>query len=587
MINSANKHIVSDIFSDSNTTRYSIPKYQREYTWWKDNWDDLLSDIQESDGSHFIWSIICINDWSDSLSPVLELVDWQQRLTTISLLFCSIYNILSQSPIATDDDMKNELYNLKHRLINKSDKKPKLKLSEQNYNYGDYQCVLKELGIHEFYDDTKNKGNRQIFRAYRYFLSKLWEYNQSDIITLLNKVYATILVKIEVNSNSDAFMLFESLNNRGIPLSAIDLIKNKLLAEIEKNDSMSIDVAFNRWKQLVEHLSEYPTQERYLRQYYNAFKIDTKIKVEGQSKATRSNLIRIYETLISRDTNYIFEELLSKWMIYGDIMSPNESDNTIIKQLKKELTDLANVKAAPSYLLLLYIFTHPIVKDLWFYQQVLQILVSYFIRRNITDFPNTRNLDQIFIDLVEAIDSDSSKLNTSYIHEYFTNPLRCSSDSEFERSLQWDLYTINTDATRFILSKIEESSRTDETIKDFWEKKDNKKLLRTIEHIFPEWENIPQSWVDMIADWNRQEAIDIQNQYVHKLGNLTLTWFNQSLSNFDFVKKRDRKEKDNPIWYKNGLYLNKDLAVKDSWTKEDIISRTKILVDEAMKIFKF
>ena len=149
------------------------------------------------------------------------------------------------------------------------------------------------------------------------------------------------------------------------------------------------------------------------------------------------------------------------------------------------------------------------------------------------------------------------------------------------------MYELNVDATRFILSKIEESKSTKEHFKDFWARDNSDKLIWTIEHIFPEGKNIPADWVEMIADGNKEKAENIQVELVHKIGNLTLTGFNQNLSNFDFIVKRDRKNKDdNFIGYKNGLYLNEDLKDKETWLKKDIEERTNKLVSIALDIFK-
>jgi hypothetical protein len=113
-------------------------------------------------------------------------------------------------------------------------------------------------------------------------------------------------------------------------------------------------------------------------------------------------------------------------------------------------------------------------------------------------------------------------------------------------------------------------------------------LLWTIEHIFPEGKNIPNDWVNMIAGGDKEKAIDLQEEYVHRLGNLTLTGFNPSLSNFAFIKKRDRSNKaGKAIGYKNKLWLNRAIAKKHKWTIEDIEKRTEELVDGAIKLFKF
>jgi hypothetical protein len=122
---------------------------------------------------------------------------------------------------------------------------------------------------------------------------------------------------------------------------------------------------------------------------------------------------------------------------------------------------------------------------------------------------------------------------------------------------------------------------------NFWEKDDKGKLIWTIEHIFPEGENIPKEWIDMVVNGNIDDAKKIQSEWVHKLGNLTLTGYNPNLSNFSFEKKRDRKDKkENYIGYKNGLYLNTNLIQKQSWIVEDIKERTDKLIEESLKLFR-
>jgi len=133
---------------------------------------------------------------------------------------------------------------------------------------------------------------------------------------------------------------------------------------------------------------------------------------------------------------------------------------------------------------------------------------------------------------------------------------------------------------------MEEKHQTKEIYKDLWKRDRSNKFIWTIEHIFPEGKNIPKEWVDMIANGNEEEAKELQIEYVHKLGNLTLTGYNSKLSNFSFEKKRDRRDSEGHyVGYKNGLYLNKKLEDKSSWTIEDIQDRTDELVKEALELF--
>ena len=128
-------------------------------------------------------------------------------------------------------------------------------------------------------------------------------FNYSKAQEFLSKLNSATIVKIDVSSHSDAFTLFETLNNRGVPLSAVDTIKNKLLGEMEKRGvESSLSENYDRWSKVVTNLTdEYSTQERFLRQFYNAFKVDEDIEVKRAIKAIKSNLIHIYEELITRD----------------------------------------------------------------------------------------------------------------------------------------------------------------------------------------------------------------------------------------------------------------------------------------------
>ena len=93
----------------------------------------------------------------------------------------------------------------------------------------------------------------------------------------------------------------------------------------------------------------------------------------------------------------------------------------------------------------------------------------------------------------------------------------------------------------------------------------------------------------MIAGGDRTLANEYLQQYVHKLDNLTMTGYNSTLSNMSFEQKRDRMNKDKTkfIGYKNGLEINAPIAKKDSWTVEDIKSRTEDLVKQVMQMFAF
>jgi len=596
MITSAQNYPTSEIFSTDANLKYVVPKYQREYVWGRNEWVNLFDDLWENAPGHFLGSIICIRQGDiDALqTQVLEVIDGQQRLASLSLLYAALYEWLGTHP-GLDEELQNERFNLRYRLIVKQNKANlKLEPSYQQQNNPDYRAVLAQAGIWKKSAAPKNLGNRRIHRTYRYFLERLKEtdpkgksvFTIERIQELLKKINGACLVKIEVNSHSDAFTLFESLNNRGVPLSAMDIIKNKLLAVLEKQKQDSIDENFETWKQLLENLTEDPNiQQRFLRQYYNTFRISNKVAVKNIPKATRSVLIRIYETLIERDATWVFSDLYEKSQVYNRLINPENENNG--NDMPDRLKDLDRIGGAASYSLLMYILASGTAQSQGMVQ-LTDFMVRYFVRRNLTDFPPTRDLDGIFMELIEHLHkkpADGSIVKR--VREFLSQPNICSTENTFRAKLEGNLYEENSQVTRFILCKLEEDKQTKETKRDLWERDEKGRFVWTVEHIFPQGPNIPRSWVQTMAGGDEKKAKKIQEEQFHKLGNLTLSGYNSKLGNLSFTEKKDRKDsRGRYVGYRNGLFLNEELKKKSTWSSQDIEERTERLVDLAMDQFK-
>ena len=592
MIKSVNNYPVSQLFDIEAGVVYAIPRYQREYTWGKNQWENLFDDVLENDPGYFLGSIICINQSTDALSvQKLELVDGQQRLTTLSLLFASVYHALKSHETDLDDEQRVELINLKRKLVlKKGDDQIRLIPQIQNNNNPDYRAVLAEIGVISECDVPAYAGNRKIFRAYRYFQDRIDEMANGrsnrlgTIMEFLDKVSHACLVKIEVASHADAYTLFESLNNRGMPLTAIDLIKNKLLARLESIEPGKVDHYFGHWNRLLGYLGDdYAIQERFFRQYYNAFKDQLKA-VHQVPVATRSNLIQIYEKLINHDAKDCLQKISAAGRLYSLILSRNQDD--ALNGLEKPIKDLERIQGAPSYLLMLYLLVRKDELELTnaHLSSIVELLVRFFVRRNLTDTPPTRDLTRLFMTVIDKI----SGLRADAIPQSIEQQLVAVSatDEAFQRKLEGPIYEENSGVTRFILCALAEQAMTKESWVDLW-RFENKQFVWTIEHIFPQGENIPQSWITMIADGDEIKAKEIQQTHVHKLGNLTISGFNSALGNKSFEDKRDRVDRQGrAVGYKNGLKLNEDLAASAGWSVVQIDSRTDKLVQQVTQLFK-
>lgn len=585
MIKSVYNYPISTLFDIENQIAYTIPRYQREYTWGKAQWDALFEDLLENDPHYFLGSIICINQADDTHAiQYLELVDGQQRMTTVSLLLAAIYKCLSEQP-NLDLDQQMELRNLKHKLVLKrAPDHPRLIPQVQNHNQQDYFAVLGSIGILEDIELPANAGNRRVFKAFRYFCSRLEQYLEqsndpiNDLQQFLDKVNTATLVKIEVAGHSDAYTLFESLNNRGVPLTAIDLIKNKLLAVLESQDKGSIDKQYNRWKKVIDALGDsYSVQERFFRQYYNGFKSDLK-HIVSVSVATKSNLMLVYEKLINHDAEKFLHDMIRMSENYAQIVGYKPVPEQ--HKLSNLLLSLERIQGAPSYLLLmvLFDFKEDLKLETVHLERIVEFLIAFFVRRNTTDMPPTRDLTRIFMDVAEKVRA----LSGEEVFEYIQSRLKSESadDARFEISLKGPVYDNNKAVCRFILCALEEEKMTRETQVDLWALKGNQ-YVWTIEHIFPQGENIPTVWVDMIANGDSQVAEEYRQRYVHCLGNLTISGYNSALGNKSFKDKQNRMDKQGrKVGYNNGLYLNQNLAQEDSWSVDKIKARTDRLVKE-------
>lgn len=615
MIKTVSQTTIADVFSTTSDKIYKIPKYQREYTWGIKEWDALFKDVTDNDYGYFLGSYICVN--SGSLNgTVLEVIDGQQRFSTITLLLAALYAKLAEYKEEMDEDDISEFLHLRNELANKKQKfsatgkkvteyKQRLLLQKQNSNDEDYTYILSENGIiTDKHTRPSNFGNRRISKAYRHFVKLINDEieeikkdnpnitNIGALFQIVGKFEAAVLVGIEVDSNKDAYMLFESLNHRGVPLSALDLIKNSLIAQSE--NSADTDNVYEQWKQILKAVGQddYSVQERFFRQFYNAFRDELNAPYTSSDKkyhlgylATRTTLIDIYEKMIKSDYHTLLENLAEKAEKYSIIVNNTEDEYIYTTNLQ----NLARISGAPSYLLLLYLLTNQ--KNLCVSDEdikaIVDILIVFFVRRNLTDIPNTRKLTQLFIDIISKIKSESGSDIVTIIKDMLKTV--SATDEIFEEKLRGPIYEENPEATRFVLCSIEELHQTKEIYSDLWSRDSSNKYIWTIEHIFPEGENIPNTWIDMIANGDKAKAIQIKSDYVHTIGNLTITGYNQNLSNMSFEHKKDRKSKDKTkdIGYRNGLFLNSDIVTESEWTVDKITERTDKFVKTLLEMYRW
>lgn len=611
MINSVEDPTVANILSTDMLRIYDIPRYQREYTWNQRDWANLYDDITQNDAGYFLGSFIVVNGTVNSKMDTIhyEVIDGQQRLTTLSLLLAALYTRIMEHKDSIDDDMMlDDIRPLRNRLILKSDKSMTRVIPQvQNHNLEDYRWILKEhIGLDAVMQKPKFLGLRKMSKAFNYFYDRLGEdVGGRDgiecvrcLLDICRLVCSAVVVQITVDSHADAYTLFASLNNRGVPLSAVDLIKNMLLGKVAGVNDGQLDYYFERWQEVLHNLGDdYKTQERFFRQNYDAFRREANKPFIGESGsqlplgsvATRSNLLKIYEKRMEADDGAlkVLDELTENSALYSKIIGLDQEGPD--SELSNQLLELSRAQGVASYLMLLFLFKKQNQLELKDETLALlvKLLVCFFVRRNLTDTPPTRDLERLFISICESLESEGLKgiAAAEYIKKRLVDV--SAGDASFKERLEGPIYDVNPDMTRYILTVIASPSVTKE-MKPLWERYASGNYVWTIEHIFPQGKNIPDEWVKMVADGDMSKAIEVQEKQVHTLGNLTITGYNSKLSNMPFVTKRDRKDVYGAnVGYRNGLNLNDELVNTDTWTSEQIQERTDKLVGLTLKAFDF
>ncbi|NBT26780.1 MAG: HNH endonuclease [Actinobacteria bacterium] len=381
----------------------------------------------------------------------------------------------------------------------------------------------------------------------------------------------------------------------------MDIIKNKMLAAMDKKHAVDIGESFDKWQGLIAAIPDAGDQERFLRHFYNAFKDRPEIKVEKVTRATRSVIIRVYETLINRDASALFERLMIGATTYGKLLR-SESAETLVAD---GLTELSRIGSAPAYVVLLYLFSleEKHLDDPKFLEKIVNLLKRYLIRRNVTDKPPTRQIDQAFIALVEScaarIDAGET-LGYNWFEDELMRHGRPASLDEFRAALSGDIYDSNSFMARYVLVQIDQMHHSREYRPDFWVRDEKGRFVWTVEHVLPQAEKLPEHWVTMLAAGDKWKAADLQDSWVHRLGNLTLSGYNSDLATASFGKKQ-KLAKDRSflghrinIGYQNGLALNSlrfktsagefSLADAPRWDEELIEARTRRLVDMVISV---
>lgn len=539
-----------------NGLTYSIPKFQRDYSWEIEQWDDLWQDIQgvvnEPEKYHYMGYLVL----QSADSKNFTVIDGQQRLITLSLI---ILTVLKQLRELETKDIEKENNQKRRETLHSSYigfvnpvslvSENKLKLNRNNDAF--YRQHLTNLSkLPQRGLNSSEKLMRKCFEWFDQKISFLYSDGESFakfVDTIVDKIFFTV---IKVSDELNAFLVFETLNARGVKLSSADLLKNYLFSVVDRDGAhptelSELDVL---WGQVISKLGSEKFPE-FLRIFWNS-----------RNKTTRQNDLfkTIKKNIASKENAFkLIRNLNEKADIYIALLNPDDELWHHKEEVKKYLMELRlfGVKQPIPLLLTGY---EVLSEDQFLILLKMCSVISF--RYNIIGGLNP-NEQEITYNLITLKIIDKKVFNKNDFKNIY--PADESFETEFSNK-SFKSTTRNHSLLRYILGKIEEITLSNAV--------DYESERFSIEHILPE--NPGQGWEHI--------SNDMLERAIYRLGNLTLLEkkLNKEAGNQSFdVKKR--------IYEKSGINLSKKI-VEDftDWSEEQISRRQNWMAKQAKNIWK-
>ncbi len=245
----------------SNVVKYNVPRFQRDYAWDQEQWEDLWADIETLDEEHYHYMGYIVLQRKEKYD--FDVIDGQQRLVTMSLIILAAMEKIGELVDAKNDAENNNerLKEIRGRFIGAKDivslrVSSKLTLNRNNHRY--YKEICSKLSPQNHRGLTKT--NSYLKQAFEFFKSKEMGATGSDIASFVESFSSRMLfTKIVVQDSLNAYKVFETLNARGVKLSTPDLLKNYIFSVITKNNDVpdeKLDELDEDWSSIVNQLGE-------------------------------------------------------------------------------------------------------------------------------------------------------------------------------------------------------------------------------------------------------------------------------------------------------------------------------------------
>ena len=554
---SVNKQTIEEFLLNARTKTFLIPEYQRPYSWTSEQIDTLFNDIwdftcneggSDREGTYFLGSIVSYeNDKREQ-----EIIDGQQRITSIFLLLRAIYTKLN----GVDEKTEKAKYFINkiepliwktHKLTGKVDYSSVLlnsKVISETENEV-LNTILETGKIDEESEDNYSKNYNQIFKL-------IEEKSVENALMIYEFIYAllnqVVILPITADSQETALTIFSTLNDRGLPLSDADIFKAKIYNHLKDKDEK--EEFIEKWKELEEDTQNTSESIQQLFYYYMFY-----LRAEENDKNSTTPGLRKYysankfKKLLEVNILDNLRKILNLWEVITD------SKKTIENESWSENKDILKV--------LNILTSYP--NEFWKYP----VIVYYLSHRNKKNFEKSflKFLRKLYVELlkkyieiptINAVKANILKLNAEIISS--DKPVfdfKSLSEDEIKEKIKMP----HRNAIRMLLKTLTYDIQ-DELLEKKWE----------IEHILPvKWEN----------NYDLRENEKVAKEKIEHLGNKT-----------PFEKKLNIIATNNYFSKKKSYYLKSEIKMtreigkikSDKWDLDDIVERDVRMTDRIVAI---
>lgn len=544
-------------YMDGSDKRFIIPVYQRNYDWQTENckqlYNDLIKVVKNKRKTHFFGSIVSVHN--DGEFNEYLVIDGQQRLTTVSLLFLAMYNLMENGLLKpTKENLAEKIY--KTYLVDQwQNDDTRIKLKPVKNDREAFGKLFKE--------ESEHIPDSNLTINYNYFYSRI----QKEEITL-DELFDAIgrleIINITLNQEDNPQLIFESLNSTGLALSEGDKIRNFILMGLSPKQQNDF---YERYWNKIEINTDYNV----------SFFIRDYLSIKQQLIPAINKVYFKFKDFVeesSIEIEKLLQDILSYAKWYGILLKGNTTDkelNACIIRLNK----LETTVTRPFFLEILRLQTEgklslSEVKEIFLYTE------NYLFRRLICDIP-TNALNKIFLKLHSDIIRYDG-LEHNYL-EKFKYALRTKSDNgrfpddrEFIEAFSIrQVYQMNSKNKIYILERFENYGTVE--VSDVYKYCEDGTY--TIEHIMPQ--QLTPVWIKDLGDAYEE----IYESWLHRLANLTLTGYNSKYSNAPFEDKRDMQNG----FADSHLHINKWIGEQKQWGLTELEQRNQILMNLALSIW--